>query len=150
MCTKEGWVDQYVEKAPDEQESKQAAAIIYRFDANVKSQAKEKEMREKMYKRVCNRLTGAGVARNEAMTQTDHILDVIATARSVLIWSYPYLYFYAQKGPEARIFARLLSNLDKYLEDLTFEIENKRHGVIPVTMVLTVEKHTESLLRHCY
>ena len=124
--------------------------MIYRFDANVKSQAKEKEMREKIYKRVCNRLTGAGVARDEAMTQTNHILDVIATARSVLIWSYPYLYFYAHKGPEARIFARLLSNLDKYLEDLTFEIENKRHGVIPVTMVLTVEKHTESLLRHCY
>ena len=42
--------------------------LSFRRECKIAGQGKE--MREKMYKRVCNRLTGAEGARNEAMTQT--------------------------------------------------------------------------------
>ena len=151
MCTNEKVVYKYVKQvASYEKEVRDAASFAYRFNANRKSQANEKRQRDRVYWSLRNRLTGAGVTDDEATKQANHILDVIATARSVLMWSYAYCYFYAQFGPEAQIFSRLLSNLDKHLEDLTFEVENNKSNVVPVKMVLTVEKHTESLLRHCY
>ena len=91
-CTAKGWVDRYVETVvSDERTDKDAAMLVYRYDANLKSQTIEKQQREKVFKHLRNRLSRAGVMTcDEAVKQANHILEVIATARSVLMWSYAY------------------------------------------------------------
>jgi hypothetical protein len=76
--------------------------------------------------------------------------SAVDTARSVLIWSYPFAYFLPEGDTTVRIFQHLQVQLASYVDELTDVIENKpRTEMKKIELFLsTVEKNTEALLRH--
>lgn len=80
-----------------------------------------------------------------------HIIDVRDTARSVLMWSYPYAYMLHEGSSELKIFEFVQKELEISMEKMLFYLQADNTN-LPfqnlINMVNMVDISTEALLKH--
>jgi hypothetical protein len=131
------------------QKALKASAYLLHYRAHVTSQENEARTRQATIMRFVGLLEANGLRGDAASDFAMRAFAAVDTARSVLIWSYPYA-FYLPEGPGLRLFQHLQVQLASYVDELTDVIENKpRTEMQNIELFLsTVEKNTEALLRH--
>lgn len=80
-----------------------------------------------------------------------HIIDVRDTARSVLMWSYPYAYMLPEGSSELKIFEFVQKELEVSFEKMLFYFQVERVNITfsnLINMVNSANISTETLLKH--
>lgn len=85
----------------------------------------------------------------------NHIIDVRNTARSILMWSYPYAYMLNDTSAELKIFEFVQKELEVAMETMLFYIQSEYSNpsfTSLMKLVNLVEMSTITLLKHvdCY
>jgi hypothetical protein len=147
-CNSEQNFDERFDKKAGDME--RAVFFSRHYRAHVLSRENELKAKEQTLLRLANLYISNGMRGDEASDFAIRAVSAVETARSVLIWSYPYAFF-MKPGPELRLFQHLQAELAIYVDELTDCIENKADSSMTtiVKFLTTVEKNTEVLILHC-
>jgi ariadne-1 len=139
--------DKFAAKAGD---LERAAFFSRHYRAHQLSQVNEHKAKERTLMRLANLYISNGMRGDEASEFAIRAVSAVDTARSVLIWSYPYAFF-MKPGQGLALFQHLQAQLAIYVDELTDCIENKADSSMEtiVKFLMTVEKNTEVLILHC-
>jgi hypothetical protein len=125
-----------LEKCPEAKRgvAQKAARFVGHYQEHVQSQRNEARKKETALVKLANLYINNGIRGDAASEFAMRILSAVETARSVLIWSYPYAFF-LPAGPTSGIFQYLQAQLCMYVDELTDCIESK-----PNSPMKTIER----------
>jgi hypothetical protein len=90
----------------------------------------------------------AGLRFDAAQDFALRVLSTIEASRSVLMWSYPFVFFMPD-GPDVAIFEDRQTQVARAIDNLTDLVENKPEATFPQirTALLQTEMNTQVLLK---
>jgi ariadne-1 len=129
--------------------TRKAAMFVGHHMAHLQSQRNEAKKREHNLQRLLGMFMNSGMRGDAAQELAMRAVSAVETARSVVIWSYPYAYYLVDEK-ELALFQHVQAQLCIHVDELTDCIENlQKPNMKDVNRFLsTVEKYTEVLLRH--
>jgi ariadne-1 len=134
--------------------TRRAAMFVGHHIAHLQSQRNEAKKREQNLQRLLSLFMDSGMKGDAAQELAMRTVSAVETARSVLIWSYPYAYYLPDKELSEKcglaLFQYVQAQLCIYVDELTDCIENKHKPQVKAVhrFLATVEKNTEVLLKH--
>jgi ariadne-1 len=99
-----------------------------RFMNHMRSKAVEKEAREGLTAKILDIFKTPGpnaLSHERAEAELTHVFAAVDLARSVLVWSYPHAFYMKPGSVELRLFEHVQTDVESYLEDLTYLIEHQ-------------------------
>jgi ariadne-1 len=146
-CDEQVFDQKFQESAGD---LERAPLFTRHYRAHLLSRQNELRAKEGTLLRLANLYISNGTPGDEASDFAIRAVAAVETARSVLIWSYPYAFF-MKPSPALRLFQHLQRELAQYVDELTDCIENKADSSMAtiVRFLMAVEKNTEVLILHC-
>jgi hypothetical protein len=148
-CTLEG-KDPKFDNLDHAADTTRALRFLPPYRAHVQSMANEAKQREAVLMRLADIFMSGGWPGDEASELAIRVVATVQTARSVLLWSYPYTFYLRVNTPQLRLAEFAQTELAAALDELTNWIENRADASMEaITRHLkTVQENTDLLLFH--